>query len=141
MYTVLFCRFPGFIPVSNGLISPGMPPFRTNGSGPVNGMIHGDIIYQMPTFPAPRPQFQPNVDTYGSVAYDAPGYVMKNLHCTNCGLPNHTRLECPEPADILSNRSKSSAKATLYSLCFNIIPRRPVLCPLYFKMPAWKVNY
>ncbi|XP_067941874.1 zinc finger CCHC domain-containing protein 2-like [Watersipora subatra] len=95
----------GFMPPSNGMINPAIHSFNRP-----NGMVQrNDVIYhQLPFIPAntprpgypagPAPHFQqpPN---YNPFHPPSTGYKKRVLHCTNCGMSNHTRNECSEPVD------------------------------------------
>lgn len=119
---------------SNGLITPSIPNLnRCNTAGP-NGIIpRNDVVYQQPMpLMAPgatRPNYHaapanavgvgpthvilPPTSypiTQGYQFYTPPpgaasNYPIKRrIHCSNCGLPNHTFNECPEPFDSTSGR-------------------------------------
>lgn len=137
MMRLLIFRFPaGFVPTSNGLISPGLPTFnRPNNNGVPPNMARSEIVYPIQYLqpnagrqhgyqgnmgppaaqihaPASYPhqatqqqQFYATAPAAASVSASV-SYNNRKLQCTNCGLTNHTRNECPEPSDISSSMSE-----------------------------------
>lgn len=109
------------MPPSNGLISPVMPNFnRPNNNGmPPN--MRNDLMYSvymppnsgrqqqnyqgnMP--PPPMQHLPPNFQQAPNQFYTTVSYVKNKVQCTNCGMMNHTRNECPEPLDTSSSMSE-----------------------------------
>ena len=140
------CRFPaGFVPTSNGIISPNLPNFpRPSSSSLPQNMQRGEIIYPIqylppnsaraPNYqqgpPPPLVQVPPNYQpphpqpfyTTTLAATVGPFGNKRPPQCTNCGAIGHTGSECPEPGD-------TSASVSKY--CLQCQPLMSILCTLW----------